>query len=670
MKTIKLPKSMIGARMMPKTYNEESNTVDVVWTTGAAVKRFDWFSGEYYFEELAMAKSNVRMERLEAGAPVLNSHDQEGLNKVIGVVEKASLKGDEGIATLRLSSRSEVAGIVRDIKDGILRNISVGYKIHKVEEIKKKGDDLMTYRVVDWEPLEVSFVAVPADPKAQVRSEKDKMQSFDCEVITSNKGEVSMKKKENLEVRSEEVESNEEQEIVEEVERTEEAPSEEEVKEEEEVATEEVEAEAKEEDRGEDLVVAERSRVSEILTLKKKHNLSEDEATRFINDGKSISEVNETILAGLEKRDNETKTNNVMEIKVMENKQARKEAFVRGMLHRSNPSINKIQEGDNEFVLSPLEAARKYLALEIGAERVLGMSKSDLATRALHHTSDFADILKDSCNKSLMMGYNEANATYQEFVRNRSVSDFKDINSSRLVNGGLLEKVNEHGEYKRDTIDEDAEKYKLETYGKVIGATRRLLINDDLDAFTAIPQMLGSQVARTENRVFWDLFATPQVMSDGVALYHATHGNLSTVTGGITEATLKDFLLLARKQKEGDKYLNILLKTLVVSPEREVEALKFLKTITPDSVGNVNVFSESLNKVLVEPILSEYSTTAFYATGSQDQGPMAEKATLNGQGPEIFTRENWDIDGMEVKIRYDFGMRITDHRQFYKNEGN
>jgi len=115
--------------------------------------------------------------------------------------------------------------------------------------------------------------------------------------------------------------------------------------------------------------------------------------------------------------------------------------------------------------------------------------------------------------------------------------------------------------------------------------------------------------------------------------------------------------------------LFILLKTLIVSPEREVEALKFLKTITPDSVGNVNVFSDSLNKVLVEPILSEFSETAFYATGSMNQGPMAEKATLNGQGPEIFTRDNWDIDGMEVKIRYDFGMRITDHKQFYKNAG-
>ena len=36
-----------------------------------------------------MSKSSIRLERLNAGAPVLNTHDQWRLEDVIGVVEDA-----------------------------------------------------------------------------------------------------------------------------------------------------------------------------------------------------------------------------------------------------------------------------------------------------------------------------------------------------------------------------------------------------------------------------------------------------------------------------------------------------------------------------------------------------------------------------------------------------
>ena len=81
----------------------------------------------------------------------------------------ARIEGGVGIATLQLSRREDVAGIVQDIADGIIRNISVGYMVHEYQVTERQGE-LPLMRAVDWEPAEISFVPIPADAAATVRS--------------------------------------------------------------------------------------------------------------------------------------------------------------------------------------------------------------------------------------------------------------------------------------------------------------------------------------------------------------------------------------------------------------------------------------------------------------------------------------------------------------------
>ena len=49
------------------------------------------------------------------------------------------------------------------------------------------------------------------------------------------------------------------------------------------------------------------------------------------------------------------------------------------------------------------------------------------------------------------------------------------------------------------------ESYKVKTYGRVVGITRQVLINDDLDAFTRIPAMYGNSIAQLECDVVWGI---------------------------------------------------------------------------------------------------------------------------------------------------------------------
>jgi HK97 family phage prohead protease len=172
-----LPKFGRAAEVRAASFNQKDNSVEVVWTTGAAVRRFDWRTDRFYSEVLVVTPDAVRLDRLNAGAPFLNTHSDSSLSDVIGSVVpgSAKLEGGKGLARVRLSNAAGDADVVSKIRDGIIRNISVGYAVHRVEKTENvDGDDV--WRVVDWEPLEISGVPVPADAGSQIRKKDDRAQ--------------------------------------------------------------------------------------------------------------------------------------------------------------------------------------------------------------------------------------------------------------------------------------------------------------------------------------------------------------------------------------------------------------------------------------------------------------------------------------------------------------
>jgi phage head maturation protease len=172
--TIELPRQLRAAEVRAQSFDENANTIDVVWTTGATVRRYDWLAGAYD-EVLEVGEGNVRLERLNAGAPLLNSHNACDLDDVIGSVVPGSARMEAGlgVATVQLSRSEDDASVVQKIRDGIIRNISAGYIIHAVEKLERDDGSAPVWRVTDWEPVEISAVPVPADPGAQIRSAVD-----------------------------------------------------------------------------------------------------------------------------------------------------------------------------------------------------------------------------------------------------------------------------------------------------------------------------------------------------------------------------------------------------------------------------------------------------------------------------------------------------------------
>lgn len=137
----------------------EARTVELAWASEEPYRR--WFG----IEVLDCQPNSIRMSRLNNGAALLDNHDSD---EQIGVVEKAWVDGDKVCrAVVRFSRNPEADAMFQDVQDGIRRHVSVGYMIHKyVEEttVAADGTENTVCRVTDWEPYEISLVAVPADP--------------------------------------------------------------------------------------------------------------------------------------------------------------------------------------------------------------------------------------------------------------------------------------------------------------------------------------------------------------------------------------------------------------------------------------------------------------------------------------------------------------------------
>jgi len=125
--------------------------------------------------------------------------------------------------------------------------------------------------------------------------------------------------------------------------------------------------------------------------------------------------------------------------------------------------------------------------------------------RAGFSTTNFAGLLSDSANKILLSSYRAVPSAARIIARKLSVNDFKTHTGYRLTGDGIFEKVADGGALKHGELADQSFAHSVDTYGKMLGLTRKDMINDDLGAFTAIPNLLGRGAALKVESLFWAL---------------------------------------------------------------------------------------------------------------------------------------------------------------------
>lgn len=420
-------------------------------------------------------------------------------------------------------------------------------------------------------------------------------------------------------------------------------------------------------------VRAERDRTSAIQALGKRFAQAAlaDEHIRL---GSSVDAFRGVVMDKLAASDEAIRIIPHVQVGPMDATQTRRDGAVNALLHRHDPKAHKLEEPGRQFRgMTLLEIARDII--EASGTSTRGMARDEIARRAFQSTSDFPSVLEAVTNKTLRAAYNMYPQTFKPWTRQVNATDFKDQNRVQLGEAPQLEKVNEHGEFARGSITEGKEKYRIATYGKVVAITRQVIINDDLGAFTRIPGMFGTAIATLESDIVWANITANAAMADGVALFHATHKNLIASGGAAPSVTTVGATRqLMRKQVglDGKTKLNIAPRYLLLPSDLETVGEQLVSQLTPAQQSNV--VPESMRKLvpISEPRLSDNSATAWYlaADPAESSVDTLEFAYLEGQeGAYMETRMGFDVDGMEIKCRLDFGAKAIDWRGIAKNPG-
>lgn len=329
-------------------------------------------------------------------------------------------------------------------------------------------------------------------------------------------------------------------------------------------------------------------------------------------------------------------------------------------------------DGARQFMSFGLADYARDALVRAGGAGLSMISREEILTRAMHSTSDFPELLTGAGNRVLAGAYQVAQSPLKAIAKQRTADDFRPMSVLRTGDFAKLQEVTESGEIKGMSTGEAIEGFSLKTFGGIFALTRKALVNDDLGAMAQWSQAMGRAAAETEADQMVTLLTAGSgagpLMGDDVRLFHADHDNLA-ISGAVPSvATLNAARLALRTQRglDGVSPINVPPKYLLVAPDLETTAEQLLASLAATTIADQNPFAGSLT-LLVEPRLSGGS---WYVFADPAVMPVLEYAYLSSaQGPQMSSRDGWEVLGREFRIVLDFGCGATDWRGAYRNAG-
>ena len=654
--------------------------------------------------------------------------NQAGAKAQRGSVVKAWAEGPKGLATLQFGVEGENADtdqLWSGIASGRVRNLSFGSYIYNRQPVKDAQGNGITsphpdgklapvFEATDWEPFEISAVTVPADftteflsaQGAEVRRAASPQQEKIVMPETTTAGTEARTEQVVLDAARAEGASLERQRVAE-------------------ITT--LGTSFKLETLGATLVasgatVAEArvrfAAAAEIHAIGKpmaKYGITQEFVADLVDRGMTLEAARAKIQDELVARAGQAVTGEAHRthehIAITRDQQATlAEQMSAALLLRHNPQFFGPTSGADAPAVArqQVELARQYRGfrlidlardyLEFSGVKTRGMSPLEIAGKALASkrpssnfemfeggaasTADFPSILANVANKTLVMAYQAYPQTFKPMARQVTAPDFKPINRAFLSDLAALPKLNEKGEYHRAVLTDGNVAYTLATYGEIVALTRRTIINDDLQAFTRVPAELGVATSRMQSDIVWGIIlANPSAVYMGdktsVALFASGHKNLQTTASSAFSLTsLASGRTLFRQQTGAQGTpLNLTPRYLVTGTtlETTVEQTIYPMQLAVTAVtAGVPQWVRSLVPI-VEPrldSLATYGATSWYLFADPADVAGLEYAFLEGQeGVFMETRQGFEVDGMEVKARADFGAAAIDYRGIQRSNG-
>lgn len=644
---IKIDTSYTRAEIKPNSYKKDEGTFEVTFVTERAIRDWHWDIGEFNLI-LSCDSQHIRTERADNGLPLFDCHYPRNVMVQLGSVENFRFENKQGNATVRLGARADDA-LKSDLENNHVKGISVGYNVYSIRqegEIKPGSKEIPTYRAMDWEPTEISFAPVQADPGSKVRSKENTLHTL---IINSSK---------TMEHVTETKEQTREQ-------KTPETPV---VETPQKVDVSKIRKEATDENK---------AYLDAILKSTRAAKMEDSKAIEFFTSGKPIEEIRQLIIDEFVKADPQ-KDGNVAITTGKEGIEKKREAAEQSILNRIDSKafpLGKI-DGDREFRgLAVHEIAKEFILERGGNVRML--SKEAIADNIFSGkrdmaTGDFPLLLENVMNKALRGEYEFAPEYWSMIARQTSVNDFKAKSLYQVDSTNGMAKIPEGGEIKYGKLKEARQQISVESYGEGLQFTRRAFINDDLSALSTIPNKFVLDWQTIQGDLIWAMLTDATdgiVMADGKKLFHTDHANKNSGSGsaladaGLT-AALKAFK--AQTGIDGKRRIRVSPKYLIVSPDLEVTAKKLMFLVSPTQTSEVNVWANAFT-LIVEPRLSG---NIWYLAADPNSIDGLYYAYLNGNSGLRSSREdNFKTDSIDFMVRGEFGCAAIDYRGWQKNVG-
>lgn len=585
-----------------------------------------WFGSEILLHDA----DSIDLSRLNEIGVVLFNHNRDC---VVGKVLKAWIDpvAKKAYADVQFDVDPEADIIYQKVLSGTLKATSVCYDVDNWEEVadgKKSitGDGRFTgpcWVALRWVPFEISIVSIPADATVGVGRSADAEPAIPADGREANKKQEGKRMDENKDTVQ---------------------------------TTPAVDAAA--------ILSQERSRVEAITNLCREHGV---DAAPMIKDGLTVEQAGLRTLDLLKAKPSPSQ----VVIKADERDKFRA-AAEDAISMRAGLKVEKPADGARELrTMNLLELCREMQERESG---VRIRDRETLLRQAFGQgTGDFTNLLANVANKSMMVGYDLAPVSYPIWTKRGTLSDYKAAKRAQISEFPLLDKVPEGGEAKVAQMADSGESITLGKYEKIFAITREALINDDLSAFTSIPQKMGAAARLTVETAVMAILTVNAALADNIALFHASHGNLAGTGTVLSVDNLGKARAAMAKQTGllGKQPLNIQMAYLLVPVDIETTARQLISSTVDPSKSNAtpNPFQNAFT-VVASPLLSVNSTTAWYGASAPGYCDTIETAFLDGNDmPTIEEQEGWTRSGREYKVRLEFAAKALEFRGLYKNAG-
>jgi hypothetical protein len=263
-------------------------------------------------------------------------------------------------------------------------------------------------------------------------------------------------------------------------------------------------------------------------------------------------------------------------------------------------------------------------------------------------TSDLPGLLDTVAQTIFLDAYGDTVRSFTPWTSAITVPDFK-ATVGQVVEFPTLLELPEHAEYVAGAPFGPAVPIRLTRFGRRVAFTREAVLRDDVASLGQLQQALGVAAASVENTAVYDLLVSNPTMSDGFALFSPEHANLLPAAALDTASLGTACAAVATNSNHGRPAY------LLVGTKDGPTARELVTKQTPPDAGDASG--------VLQVVQDDRIPSGFYVTTDPGERPTVATAHLTGvDGPELLSRDAFDIDARQWKARLEFGAAVVDWR--------